>query len=275
MGVTASIAAYKAALIVRQLKKYEASVRVIQTESSLDFVTPLTLSTLSENIVLTKILNEDSKDWSNHVELGKWADLMIIAPVTARTMSKMAMGECDNLLLATYLSAECPIYFAPAMDLDMYKHPSTKENIKKLVQYGNKFIPSAFGELASGLVGEGRMAEPNEIIEFIINDLSLGLPLSGKKVLITAGPTYEPIDPVRFIGNKSTGKMGYHLALESANNGADVVLVIGPSNLKTNNGKIRQLNVQTAEEMYCITKEHSIDADLLIFAAAVSDYKPK
>ena len=200
LGVTASIAAYKSAFIVRELKKAGAEVKVIQTKNSLDFVTPLTLSTLSENTVLTKMVEEETNDWNNHVNLGQWADLMLIAPATAKTMAKMVSGECDSLLLATYLSAKCPVYFAPAMDLDMYKHPSTKLNIEKLESFGNKLIPAEFGELASGLVGEGRMAEPENIIDFIQKDLTSALPLANKKVLITAGPTYEPIDPVRFIG---------------------------------------------------------------------------
>ena len=227
LGVTASIAAYKSTFIVRELKKAGAKVKVIQTNSSLDFVSPLTLSTLSENPVLTKMVDEDSKYWISHVELGSWADLMLIAPVTAKTMGKMVIGECDNLLLATYLSAKCPVYFAPAMDLDMYKHPSTKQNIQKLESFGNKLIPSEFGELASGLVGEGRMAEPEAIMDFILKDLAGNLSLSKKKVLITAGPTYEPIDPVRFIGNHSSGKMGYHLAMQAAENGAEVILIMG------------------------------------------------
>ena len=235
LGVTASIAAYKSAFIVRELKKAGALVKVIQTDASLDFVTPLTLSTLSENTVLTKMVEDDTKDWINHVDLAQWADLILIAPVTAKTMAKMVSGECDSLLLATYLSAKCPVYFAPAMDLDMYKHPSTKQNIKKLVSFGNKFIAPTFGELASGLVGEGRMAEPEDIIDFIKKDLSADLPLSKKKVLITAGPTYEPIDPVRFIGNHSSGKMGYHLAMQAAKMGAEVTLIMGPSDLKVEN----------------------------------------
>ena len=246
LGVTASIAAYKSAFIVRELKKAGAKVKVIQTDASLDFVTTLTLSTLSENRVLTKMVEEDTKDWISHVELGQWADLMLIAPVTAKTMGKMVMGECDNLLLATYLSAKCPVYFAPAMDLDMYKHPSTKQNIEKLKSYGNKLIPSEFGELASGLVGEGRMAEPEFIIDFIIKDLSADLPLSKKKVLITAGPTYEPIDPIRFIGNHSSGKMGIALAIECAKKGANVELVLGPTHLDCKHSNINISRVESA-----------------------------
>ena len=273
LGVTASIAAYKSAFIVRELKKAGALVKVIQTDASLDFVTPLTLSTLSENTVLTKMVEYDTKDWISHVDLAQWADLILIAPVTAKTMAKMVVGECDSLLLATYLSAKCPVYFAPAMDLDMYKHPSTKQNIEKLVSFGNKFIAPTFGELASGLVGEGRMAEPEDIIDFIKKDLSADLPLSKKKVLITAGPTYEPIDPVRFIGNHSSGKMGYHLAMQAVKMGAEVTLIMGPSDLKVENSNVLQINVKTAKDMQRSVKDHFEDADIAIFSAAVSDYK--
>ena len=273
LGVTASIAAYKSAFIIRELKKAGAKVKVIQTDASLDFVSPLTLSVLSENPVLTKMADEDSKHWISHVELGIWADLMLIAPVTAKTMGKMVMGECDNLLLATYLSAKCPVYFAPAMDLDMYKHPSTKQNMAKLESFGNKLISSEFGELASGLVGEGRMAEPETIIDFILKDLMGNLSLSKKKVLITAGPTYEPIDPVRFIGNHSSGKMGYHLAMQAAENGAEVVLIMGPSNLKAIHSSILQINVKTAQEMQSKVQKYFKSSDIAIFSAAVSDYK--
>ena len=273
LGVTASIAAYKSAFIVRELKKAGALVKVIQTDASLDFVTPLTLSTLSENTVLTKMVEDDTKDWISHVDLSQWADLILIAPVTAKTMAKMVAGECDSLLLATYLSAKCPVYFAPAMDLDMYKHPSTKQNIEKLVSFGNKFIAPTFGELASGLVGEGRMAEPEDIIDFIKKDLRADLPLSKKKVLITAGPTYEPIDPVRFIGNHSSGKMGYHLAMQAAKMGAEVTLIMGPSDLKVENSNVLQINVKTAKDMQRSVKDHFEDADIAIFSAAVSDYK--
>lgn len=273
LGVTASIAAYKSAFIVRELKKEKAEVKVIQTDASLDFVTPLTLSTLSDNTVLTKMAEKDTKDWTNHVDLGQWADLMLIAPVTAKTMAKMVAGECDNLLLATYLSAKCPVYFAPAMDLDMYKHPSTKQNIEKLESFGNQLIPAEFGELASGLVGEGRMAEPENIINFIKKDLAANLPLSKKKVLISAGPTYEPIDSVRFIGNYSSGKMGYYLAKQAANLGAEVTLVMGPSNLNAEDEHILQIDVKTAEEMLVKVRQYFQDSDIAIFSAAVSDYK--
>lgn len=275
LGITASIAAYKSAELVRLFKKAGASVRVIQTEASLDFVASLTLATLSENPVLTKMVDADSGEWSNHVELGLWADMMVIAPLTANTMAKMKSGECDNLLLATYLSAKCPVYFAPAMDLDMYKHPSTKANITTLEEYGNILIPSGFGELASGLVGEGRMAEPAEIIELITAELNKDLPLTNKIVLITAGPTHEPIDPVRFIGNRSSGKMGIALALEAANQGAKVDLVLGPTSLEYKHANITTYKIETAEQMYNQVDALFSDSDISIFAAAVADYSPE
>jgi len=275
LAVTASIAAYKSAELVRLFKKAGASVRVIQTEASLQFVTPLTLATLSQNQVLAKMVDLESGEWSNHVSLGLWADLMIVAPLTTNTLAKMAHGECDNLLLATYLSAKCPVYFAPAMDLDMYKHPSTKANISKLEEYGNILIPSGFGELASGLVGEGRMAEPQEIIEHILFVLSKELPLSNKKVLITAGPTYEAIDPVRFIGNRSSGKMGIALAIESANSGAKVDLVLGPSALDCEHTNIKVHKVRSASDMFIKVDSLFSESDISIFAAAVTDYTPE
>jgi phosphopantothenoylcysteine decarboxylase / phosphopantothenate---cysteine ligase len=274
LGVTASIAAYKTAELVRLFKKAGASVKVIQTEASLHFVTPLTLATLSENSVLSQMIDADSGEWNNHVDLGLWADFMVIAPLTANTMAKMTTGECDNLLLATYLSAKCPVYFAPAMDLDMYKHPSTLYNIERLQSFGNILIPSGFGELASGLVGEGRMAEPSEIIEHIIADLSKDLPLSNKEVLITAGPTYEAIDPVRFIGNRSSGKMGIALALECANNGAKVNLVLGPSHIVVKHSNISVSKVESASEMFKMVNSYFKSSDIAIFAAAVADYTP-
>ena len=274
LGVTASIAAYKTAELVRLFKKAGASVRVIQTEASLDFIAPLTLATLSENPVLTKMVDPDSGEWSNHVELGLWADMMVVAPLTANTMAKMKSGECDNLLLATYLSAKCPVFFAPAMDLDMYKHPSTKANISTLQEYGNTLIPSGFGELASGLVGEGRMAEPSEIIESITAKLNNDLPLTNKKVLITAGPTHESIDPVRFIANRSSGKMGIALAIEAANKGALVSLVLGPTHLECNHTNIKVYKVITASQMYEQVNAYFSTSDIGIFTAAVADYKP-
>ena len=273
LGVTASIAAYKTAELVRLFKKAGSLVKVIQTEASLDFIAPLTLATLSENPVLTKIVDPDSGEWSNHVELGLWADMMVVAPLSANTMAKMKSGECDNLLLATYLSAKCPVYFAPAMDLDMYKHPSTKANISRLQEYGNILIPSGFGELASGLVGEGRMAEPSEIIESITADLNKNFPLTNKNVLITAGPTHESIDSVRYIANRSSGKMGIALAIEAANNGALVNLVLGPTHLKCNHTNVTVHKVITASQMYEQAKAHFPTTDIGIFAAAVSDYQ--
>ena len=274
LGVTASIAAYKSTHIVRLLKKLGASVRVIQTEASLDFVTSLVLSTLSENDVIVDIVDKETSQWNNHVELGLWADYMIIAPVTAKTMSKMVEGNCDNQLIASYLSAKCPVYFAPAMDLDMYKHPSTQNNIKKLQEFGNKLIPVNHGELASGLVGEGRMAEPEEIIDFLLNDINSDKELSGKNCLVTAGPTQENIDPVRFIGNRSSGKMGMAIANELAEKGAEVNLVMGPSNLSSSHYNINQINVNSASQMYDEVEKVFLDSDISIFAAAVSDYKP-
>ena len=225
LGVTAGIAAYKSAFLVRLLIKEGAQVKVVMTPSAKDFVTPLTLSALSKNEVYSSFTSEEDENaqWNNHVELALWADLFIIAPATANTLSKMAHGTSDNLLLAVYLSAKCPVYYAPAMDLDMYKHPSTKATFNTLDSYGNIQIPAGHGELASGLVGQGRMAEPEQIVSFIEKDLLKALPLRGKKVLITAGPTYEAIDPVRFIGNHSSGKMGFAIAETAAGLGAEVI----------------------------------------------------
>jgi phosphopantothenoylcysteine decarboxylase / phosphopantothenate---cysteine ligase len=275
LGITASIAAYKTAELVRLFKKAGALVRVIQTEASLDFIAPLTLATLSENSVLTKMVDKESGEWSKHVELGLWADIMVIAPLTANTMAKMRNGECNNLLLATYLSAKCPVYFAPAMDLDMYKHPSTKANISTLEKYGNILIPSGFGELASGLFGEGRMAEPIEIIKRITDELNKGLLLTNKRMLITAGSTHEPIDPVRFIGNHSSGKMGISLAIEAADQGAKVDLVLGPTSIECKHTNITIHKIETAEEMYKQVDSIFESADISIFSAAVADYTPK
>ena len=277
LGVSGGIAAYKTATLVRLFIKAGAHVQVIMTPASKDFVTPLTLSTLSKNPVHSTFFNEDDQDavWNNHVELGLWADLMIVAPATANTLSKMATGNCDNLLIATYLSAKCPVYFAPAMDLDMYKHPSTLSSFKALKQFGNVMIPAENGELASGLSGEGRMAEPENIVAFLEADLEIKLPLKGKKILITAGPTYEAIDPVRFIGNHSSGKMGFDIANAAANLGAQVILVSGPTHFKAKNTSIEVINVISAQEMYDACHAHYKDADVAIAAAAVADYKPK
>lgn len=277
LGVTAGIAAYKTASLVRLFIKAGAQVKVIMTPAAKDFVTPLTLSTLSKNPVLSSFTNEEDDNdlWNNHVDLGLWADFFLIAPATANTMSKMATGNSDNLLLATYLSAKCPVYFAPAMDLDMYKHASTKNSIEKLQSFGNILIPAASGELASGLVGEGRMAEPEDIISFIEHDIINGLPLHNKKVLITAGPTYEALDPVRFIGNHSSGKMGFEIAKAAANLGAEVILVSGPTHQRTDNSLITVVPVVSAQEMYEAVHAAFNSCHIAILSAAVADYRPK
>lgn len=276
IGVTAGIAAYKITYLVRLFIKAGANVQVVMTPASKDFVTPLTLSTLSKNPVHSTFYEtkDENELWNNHVDLALWADYLVIAPATANTMSKMANGTCDNLLLATYLSAKCKVYFAPAMDLDMYKHSSTKDNLDKLESFGNVMIPAESGELASGLLGEGRMAEPETIVSFIENNILSGLPLKGKKVLLTAGPTFEAIDPVRFIGNHSSGKMGFELAKEAANLGAEVILISGPSNEKIDNSLIKRIDVVSAEEMYQATHQFFKEIDIAILAAAVADYKP-
>jgi len=277
LGVTAGIAAYKSAFLVRLLIKNGANVKVVMTPSAKEFVTPLTLSTLSKNEVFSSFTNEDDENahWNNHVDLALWANLIIIAPATANTMSKMANGTCDNLLLAVYLSAKCPVYYAPAMDLDMYKHPTTLQSFKKLESFGNIMIPATEGELASGLVGLGRMAEPESIISFIENDILEKLPFKGKKILITAGPTFEAIDPVRFIGNHSSGKMGYALAEEAANLGAQVILVSGPVGLTITNNLIKVINITSADEMYEEVHNHFSECDIAILSAAVADFSPK
>ncbi len=277
LGVSGGIAAYKTATLVRLFIKAGANVQVIMTPASKDFVTPLTLSTLSKNPVHSTFYNEDDADavWNNHVEIGLWADLMIIAPATANTLSKMANGTVDNLLIATYLSAKCPVYFAPAMDLDMYKHPSTLESFSLLQSFGNTMIPAESGELASGLSGEGRMAEPENIVAFLEADLESKLPLKGKKILVTAGPTYEAIDPVRFIGNHSSGKMGFDIAKQAADLGAHVILVSGPTHLKPGNSSIELISVVSAKEMYETCHQYFDTVDVAIAAAAVADYRPK
>ncbi|WP_428229227.1 bifunctional phosphopantothenoylcysteine decarboxylase/phosphopantothenate--cysteine ligase CoaBC [Flavobacterium sp.] len=277
LGVSGGIAAYKTASLVRLFIKAGAHVQVIMTPASKDFVTPLTLSTLSKNPVHSNFFNQDDEDavWNNHVELALWADLMLIAPATANTLSKMVTGNCDNLLIATYLSAKCPVYFAPAMDLDMYKHPSTVSGFAALKQFGNVMIPAENGELASGLSGEGRMAEPENIVAFLEADLESKLPLKGKKILITAGPTYEAIDPVRFIGNHSSGKMGFDIANEAANLGAQVILVSGPTHYKVKNTLVKVIDVISAQDMYEACHLYFDDVDVAIAAAAVADYRPK
>lgn len=276
LGVTAGIAAYKTAHLVRLFIKAGADVQVVMTPASKDFVTPLTLSTLSKKPVHTVFYekNEENELWNNHVDLGLWADYMLVAPATANTLSKMANGIVDNLLLAVYLSAKCPVYFAPAMDLDMFKHNSTTENIDKLQKFGNHLIPAGTGELASGLVGEGRMAEPEDIVSFIEADILSKLPLKGKQVLITAGPTYEAIDPVRFIGNHSSGKMGFELALSAANLGAKVTLIAGPTSQSITHSLVSRIDVISAAEMFNATFEYYDSVDIVIAAAAVADYTP-
>lgn len=277
LGISGGIAAYKTASLVRLFIKAGAHVQVIMTPASKDFITPLTLSTLSKNPVFSEFYNKDEKneEWNSHVELGLWADLMVVAPATANTLSKMANGLCDNLLIACYLSAKCPVYFAPAMDLDMYIHPSTLESFKTLKEFGNTMIPAENGELASGLSGEGRMAEPENIVTFLEADLESKLPLKGKKMLITAGPTYEAIDPVRFIGNHSSGKMGFDIAQSAANLGASVILISGPTHFKINHSLVQVIPVVSAQEMYDACHQYYPEVDVAIAAAAVADYRPK
>ena len=274
LGVSGSIAAYKSALLVRLLVKEGAEVKVIMTQSSHDFITPLTLSTVSKNPVLTDFMKDSTGVWNNHVDLGLWADVMVIAPASANTLAKMASGICDNLLMAVYLSARCPVFFAPAMDLDMLQHPSTKNNIQKLISWGNHQIDPGHGELASGLIGTGRMAEPEEIITQLNTYFTASNQLSGKKALVTAGPTYEALDPVRFIGNNSSGKMGYAVAEELANKGVDVILVSGPTHLTVSHPKIKVVRVTSAEEMYQACVSNFTDCDITVLSAAVADYKP-
>lgn len=274
LGVTASIAAYKAAHLTRLLVKEGARVKIIMTPASHHFITPLTLATLSKNPVHTEF-SDPQGNWVNHVELGLWADLMIIAPASANTLAKMANGICDNLLLATYLSARCPVHFAPAMDLDMLKHPATQNNIQTLIKFGNVLIPPGFGELASGLTGSGRMAEPEEIIERVTENFQPRSPLRGKSVLVTAGPTYEAIDPVRFIGNHSSGKMGIALADELSKQGAEVTLVAGPVTTELGEKPYKVVNVVSNEEMYAACVEVFAKMDAAIMAAAVADYTPE
>lgn len=275
LGVTGGIAAYKATYLVRLFIKAGAEVKVVMSEDAQDFVSPLTLSTLSKNPVHAHFVEDDRDMWNNHVDLGKWADIMCIAPLTANTLSKIVNGHSDNFFMAVYLSTDCPVYAAPAMDLDMYQHPTTKENLNKLASFDHRIIPAESGELASGLSGEGRMAEPETIIDFIEKDIKSGLKLTGKKVLITAGPTQEAIDPVRFISNHSSGKMGYACAEAAAKNGAEVILVSGPTSLKLKMSGIKVIQVTSAQEMYEAVHQYFDDVDIIIAAAAVSDYRPK
>jgi phosphopantothenoylcysteine decarboxylase / phosphopantothenate---cysteine ligase len=272
LAVTGSIAAYKSLLLVRLLVKSGAEVKVIMTPAARDFVTPLSFSTLAKNPVSTDLFSEGS--WTNHVALGSWADVMVVAPLSCNTLAKMANGFCDNLVMATYLSATCPVVVAPAMDEDMYHHPGTQSNLRRLESFGNKIIPVGKGELASGLFGDGRMAEPEAIMEFIHANVFTSADLAGKKILVTAGPTYEPIDPVRFIGNHSSGKMGLALANEFANRGAQVELVLGPSAIAASRKGVNVHSVQTAEQMYdeCIRLFPGVD--VAVMSAAVADYKP-
>lgn len=277
LGVTGGIAAYKTPLIVRLLIKQGAEVKVVMTPSAIDFVTPLTLSTLSKNPVVSSFTEEaigDHAHWNNHVELALWADLMLIAPATSNTISSMVNGRCNNLLLACYLSAQCPVYIAPAMDLDMYKHPGNQKNMAQLESYGHIIFPAEEGFLASGLEGKGRMMEPETIVDFLMQSVENQSPLYGKKVLITAGPTYEAIDPVRFIGNHSSGKMGFALAEEAAKLGAKVVLISGPTALSPQNDQINLVRVVTAQEMHTAVFNDYQNVDIAIAAAAVADFKP-
>ena len=278
LGISGSIAAYKSPQLVRLLIKKGAEVKVVLTPSAMDFVTPTTLSTLSKNPVntsFTEIKDEnDNPEWNNHVELSLWADFIIIAPATSNTISSMASARCDNLLLACYLSAKCPVFVAPSMDLDMYKHPGNQENLNKLKSFGNIILESESGDLASGLKGKGRMMEPKNIIKYLIKDLKNELPLKGKKILISAGPTYEKIDPVRFIGNFSSGKMGFSLAEAATNLGANVTLISGPTSLKIFNSSINLINVVTADEMYNAILKYFFSVDIFVSAAAVADFIP-
>lgn len=274
LGVSGSIAAYKSAVLVRLLVKAGADVKVVMTKSAHDFITPLTLSTLSKNPVLTDFVKDESGQWNNHVELGLWADCMLIAPASANTLAKFASGLCDNLLSAVYLSARCEVFFAPAMDLDMLQHPSTKGNIARLQSFGNRLIEPGYGELASGLTGNGRMAEPEEIVAVLEKHFSSSQVLKGKNVLVTAGPTHEAIDPVRFIGNHSSGKMGFAIAEALAEKGAIVNLVTGPTQQHTKHPRINVKHVTSAEEMYNACATLFPTADITVLSAAVADYKP-
>ena len=272
LGISGSIAAYKSAFLARLLIKAGVEVQVLMTPSACDFISPLTLSTLSKNTVFTDVSSADA--WNNHVELGLWADALLVAPATANTIAKLANGLADSMIAAAYLSARCPVFIAPAMDLDMWKHSATRRNVEALVNAGDHIIPVGHGELASGLVGDGRMAEPEAILQHLRNFFHQQLLLQGKTVLVTAGPTYEPIDPVRFIGNRSSGRMGIALAEEAARRGAKVHLILGPTHLAASHSAINTIRVQTAQEMYEATKTYFPNSDILILAAAVADYRP-
>jgi phosphopantothenoylcysteine decarboxylase/phosphopantothenate--cysteine ligase len=274
LGICGSIAAYKSAPLVRLMIKAGADVKVVMTPDATGFITPLTLSTLSKNPVLVEYTSDETGAWNNHVEMGLWADLFIIAPASANTLAKIANGLSDNLLTAVYLSAKCPVYFAPAMDLDMWKHEATQNNIQKLQSYHNILIPPGSGELASGLYGEGRMAEPEEIVSFVEADIKRKLPLANQKILVTAGPTYEAIDPVRFIGNHSSGKMGFAIADQLAALGADVILVAGPTAQKSKHNSIKRIDITSAAEMLDACLRYYHDSKACIMCAAVADYTP-
>ena len=275
LGISGGIAAYKTPNLVRCLIKKGADVKVVMTDSAKDFVTPLSLSTVSKNPVHSSFKSDDEDGvWNNHVELGLWADFMLICPATANTLFKMANGNCDNLLLGVYLSCKSETFFAPAMDLDMYKHQSTKESINKLISFGNILIPPAHGELASGLSGEGRLPEPHEIVDFIEKHYSKNLPLAGKKVLISAGPTIEELDPVRYISNHSSGKMGYSLAETALSLGAEVKLISGPTNQSISSENIKIVHIKSGKELHEAILNDYNNSDIVIMAAAVSDYKP-
>ena len=274
VGVTGSIAAYKSALLVRLLVKAGAEVQVIMTTAAAEFITPLTLATLSKRPALSAYVRDEKGTWNNHVELGLWADALVIAPATAHTLAKCANGLCDDLLTAVYLSARCPVFFAPAMDLDMYRHGSTQANLERLHSFGHSIIEAGYGELASGLIGEGRLAEPEEIVQRLEKHFSRHSVAVGKRVLITAGPTQEAIDPVRYISNHSSGKMGYAIARVFANAGAQVTLVSGPVALDINDSSIKKISVRSAHEMFVATEAEFVGNDLVIFAAAVADYAP-
>jgi phosphopantothenoylcysteine decarboxylase/phosphopantothenate--cysteine ligase len=275
LGITGSIAAYKAASLVRLFVKEGAEVKVVMTDDAREFITPLTLSTLSRNPVMSSFVSSSEGIWNNHVELGLWADLFVVAPASANTIAKMAGGICDNLLMATYLSARCNTYVAPAMDSDMYAHPATQRNLQVLRDSGNIILPVGDGELASGLTGEGRMLEPEEIVEFLVGVTEATQKLNGKKILVTAGPTYENIDPVRFIGNYSSGRMGFAIAEEFARHGAQVTLISGPTELHELHQNIKRLDVTSAEEMYEKTVRQFERSDIAVMSAAVADYAPE
>jgi phosphopantothenoylcysteine decarboxylase/phosphopantothenate--cysteine ligase len=274
LGVTGSIAAFKAATLVRLFVKEGAEVQVVMSKSAVDFITPLTLSTLSKRPVLIEPFKTDNGSWNSHVDWALWADLIVYAPLTGNSMAKMANGQADNLLLAIYMAARCPVFFAPAMDVDMFEHPATQKNIGVIQGYGNILIPPSFGELASGLIGQGRMDEPENIVAFLKNHLKKKSPLEGKTALVTAGPTYERLDPVRFIGNFSSGKMGYAIAESLAENGAIVKLISGPVNLKTKHSSIEVVLIESADEMLKACLTYAVDAEILVMSAAVADYRP-